>query len=151
MKKKAIGIAAVIVMMAAGFLAYTVFRATAAAADAVAAYNAAVQEYNAAISPYNEAASGISEANNKLQGVLDAAQSVLDKGQAAYEPDTLDQLEGEIGKAKKSIADVPVQIDPLEEREVPGSFNTKELELAQHEAETALKAVEEAKAKILRY
>lgn len=148
MKKKVIGIAAVIVLLAAGVFTYLVVRARTAAADAVQTYNSAVQEYNAAISPFNQAASGIAEANDQLQKALDAAQAVLDKGQAAYEPDTQDQLKSAVQKAKKSLVQVPVQIDPLEERQVPGSFNTKDLELAQHEAETALKAVEEAKAKI---
>ena len=148
MKKKAIIIAAVILALAAGFFAYTIIGARTAAAGAVEAYNAAVQEYNNSISPYNEAASGITEANDKLQKALDAAQTVLDKGEAAYEPDTQDQLESAVQKAKKSFVEAPVQIDPLEEREVPGSFNSKDLELAQHEAETALKAVEEAKEKI---
>ena len=148
MKKKAIIIAAVILALAAGFFAYTIIGARTAAAGAVEAYNAAVQEYNKSISAYNEAASGITEANDKLQKALDAAQTVLDKGEAAYEPDTQDQLESAVQKAKKSFVEAPVQIDPLEEREVPGSFNSKDLELAQHEAETALKAVEEAKGKI---
>ena len=148
MKKKAIIIAAVILALAAGFFAYTIIGARTAAAGAVEAYNAAVQEYNNSISPYNEAASGITEANDKLQKALDAAQTVLDKGEAAYEPDTQDQLESAVQKAKKSFVEAPVQIDPLEEREVPGTFNAKDLELAQHEAETALKAVEEAKGKI---
>lgn len=148
MKKKAIVIAAVILALAAGFFAYTIIGARTAAAGAAAAYNAAVQEYNNSISAYNEAASGITEANDKLQKALDAAQTVLDKGEAAYEPDTQDQLESAVQKAKKSFVEAPVQIDPLEEREVPGSFNAKDLELAQHEAETALKAVEEAKGKI---
>lgn len=148
MKKKAIIIAAVILALAAGFFAYTIIGARTAAAGAVEAYNAAVQEYNNSISAYNQAASGITEANDKLQKALDAAQTVLDKGEAAYEPDTQDQLESAVQKAKKSFVEAPVQIDPLEEREVPGSFNSKDLELAQHEAETALKAVEEAKGKI---
>ena len=148
MKKKAIIIAAVILALAAGFFAYTIIGARTAAAGAVEAYNAAVQEYNKSISAYNEAASGITEANDKLQKALDAAKTVLDKGEAAYEPDTQDQLESAVQKAKKSFVEAPVQIDPLEEREVPGSFNSKDLELAQHEAETALKAVEEAKGKI---
>ena len=148
MKKKASIIAAVILVLAAGLFAYTIIGARTAAAGAVEAYNAAVQEYNNSISPYNEAASGITEANDKLQKALDAAQTVLDKGEAAYEPDTQDQLESAVQKAKKSFVEAPVQIDPLEEREVPGSFNAKDLELAQHEAETALKAVEEAKEKI---
>lgn len=148
MKKKAIIIAAAILVMAAGFFTYAIVKAKTAAAEAVEAYNAAVQEYNNAISPYNTAASGITEANIKLQGALDAAQTVLDKGEKAYEPDTKDQLESAVQKAKKSFVEAPVQIDPLQEREVPGSFNTKELELAQHEAETALKAVEEAMAGI---
>ena len=148
MKKKAIIIAAVILALAAGFFAYTIIGARTAAAGAVEAYNAAVQEYNNSISAYNQAASGITEANDKLQKALDAAQTVLDKGEAAYEPDTQDQLESAVQKAKKSFVEAPVQIDPLEEREVPGSFNSKDLELAQHEAETALLAVEEAKGKI---
>ena len=148
MKKKAIIIAAVILALAAGFFAYTIIGARTAAAGAVEAYNAAVQEYNKSISAYNEAASGITEANDKLQKALDAAKTVLDKGEAAYEPDTQDQLESAVQKAKKSFVEAPVQIDPLEEKKVPGSFNAKDLELAQHEAETALLAVEEAKGKI---
>ena len=148
MKKKAIIIAAVILALAAGFFAYTIIGARTAAAGAVEAYNAAVQEYNKSISAYNEAASGITEANDKLQKALDAAKTVLDKGEAAYEPDTQDQLESAVQKAKKSFVEAPVQIDPLEEKKVPGSFNAKDLELAQHEAETALQAVEEAKGKI---
>ena len=148
MKKKVIGIAALLAAAAAIFFAYRVFSAKSSASNAVEAYNAAVREYNAAIAPFNEAASGIAEANNTLQGVLDAAQAVLDKGEKAYEPDTQDELESAVKKAGKAFAEVPVQIDPLEEQALPVSFSTKELELAQHEAETALQAVEEAKGKI---
>ena len=148
MKKKVIGIAALLAAAAAIFFAYRVFSAKSSAANAVEAYNAAVREYNAAIAPFNEAASGIAEANNTLQGVLDAAQAVLDKGEKAYEPDTQDELESAVKKAGKAFAEVPVQIDPLEEQALPVSFSTKELELAQHEAETALNAVGEAREKI---
>ena len=148
MKKKVIGIAALLAAAAAIFFAYRVFSAKSSASNAVEAYNAAVREYNAAIAPFNEAASGIAEANNTLQGVLDAAQAVLDKGEKAYEPDTQDELESAVKKAGKAFAEVPVQIDPLEEQVLPVSFSTKELELAQHEAETALNAVGEAREKI---
>lgn len=148
MKKKVIGIAALLAAAAAVFFAYRVFSAKSSAANAVEAYNAAVREYNAAIAPFNEAASGIADANNTLQGVLDAAQAVLDKGEKAYEPDTQDELESAVKKAGKAFAEVPVQIDPLEEQALPVSFSTKELELAQHEAETALNAVGEAREKI---
>ena len=148
MKKKVIGIAALLAAAAAIFFAYRVFSAKSSAANAVEAYNAAVREYNAAIAPFNEAASGIADANNTLQGVLDAAQAVLDKGEKAYEPDTQDELESAVKKAGKAFAEVPVQIDPLEEQALPVSFSTKELELAQHEAETALNAVGEAREKI---
>ncbi len=148
MKKKVIAIAAVILMLAAGGFAFILFNAETAASDAVNAYNAAAEEYNTAIAPYNEAASGISEANNTLQGVLDEAQAVLDEGKKAYEPDTQDQLESAVQQAKKVFAEVPVQIDPLEIKEAPGSFNKAELELAQHEAETALKAAGEALEKV---
>ena len=148
MKKKVIGIAALLAAAAAIFFAYRVFSAKSSAANAVEAYNAAVREYNAAIAPFNEAASGIADANNTLQGVLDAAQAVLDKGEKAYEPDTQDELESAVKKAGKAFAEVPVQIDPLEEQALPVSFSTKELELAQHEAETALNAVGEARVKI---
>ena len=148
MKKKVIGIAALLAAAAAIFFAYRVFSAKSSASNAVEAYNAAVREYNAAIAPFNEAASGIADANNTLQGVLDAAQAVLDKGEKAYEPDTQDELESAVKKAGKAFAEVPVQIDPLEEQALPVSFSTKELELAQHEAETALNAVGEAREKI---
>ena len=146
MKKKVIGIAALLAAAAAIFFAYRVFSAKSSASNAVEAYNAAVREYNAAIAPFNEAASGIADANNTLQGVLDAAQAVLDKGEKAYEPDTQDELESAVKKAGKAFAEVPVQIDPLEEQALPVSFSTKEL--AQHEAETALNAVGEAREKI---
>ena len=43
---------------------------------------------------------------------------------------------------------MPVQIDPFEMRNVPAGFSTDQLELAQHEAETAQKAVEESLEKI---
>ena len=148
MKKKVIGIAALLAAAAAIFFAYRVFSAKSSASNAVEAYNAAVREYDAAIAPFNEAASGIADANNTLQGVLDAAQAVLDKGEKAYEPDTQDELESAVKKAGKAFAEVPVQIDPLEEQALPVSFSTKELELAQHEAETALNAVGEAREKI---
>ena len=148
MKKKVIGIAALLAAAAAIFFAYRVFSAKSSASNAVEAYNAAVREYNAAIAPFNEAASGIADANNTLQGVLDAAQAVLGKGEKAYEPDTQDELESAVKKAGKAFAEVPVQIDPLEEQALPVSFSTKELELAQHEAETALNAVGEAREKI---
>ena len=148
MKKKIIGIAAVIAALAAGVFLYTVWNAKQAAGNAVSAFNTAVQEYNESIAPYNEAAAGIADANGKLQAVLDEAQAVLDKGEQAYEPDTLDELESAIQSASKAFIEVPVQIDPFEERSVPGSFSKNELALAQHEAETALGAVKEAKEKI---
>ena len=114
----------------------------------MSAFNTAVQEYNESIAPYNEAAAGIADANGKLQAVLDEAQAVLDKGEQAYEPDTMDELESSIQSASKAFAEVPAQIDPFEERNVPGSFSKNELALVQHEAETALGAVKEAKEKI---
>ena len=148
MKKKAIGIAAAVLALAAGFFIYTVWSARAEASAAVEAYNSAAQDYNDTIAPYNQAASEIAEANGELQAVLDSAQAVLDKGEEAYEPDTQDLLESAVQKAEKVFAEVPVQIDPFEMRNVPAGFSTDQLELAQHEAETAQKAVEESLEKI---
>ena len=148
MKKKAIGIAAALLVLAAGFFIYTVWSARAEASAAVEAYNSAAQDYNDTIAPYNQAASEIAEANGELQAVLDSAQAVLDKGEEAYEPDTQDLLESAVQKAEKVFAEVPVQIDPFEMRNVPAGFSTDQLELAQHEAETAQKAVEESLEKI---
>ena len=148
MKKKAIGIAAAVLVLAAGFFIYTVWSARAEASAAVEAYNSAAQDYNDSIAPYNQAASEIAEANGELQAVLDSAQAVLDKGEEAYEPDTQDLLESAVQKAEKVFAEVPVQIDPFEMRNVPAGFSTDQLELAQHEAETAQKAVEESLEKI---
>lgn len=148
MKKKAIGIAAAVLVLAAGFFIYTVWSARAEASAAVEAYNSAAQDYNDSIAPYNQAASEIAEANGELQAVLDSAQAVLDKGEEAYEPDTQDLLESAVQKAEKVFAEVPVQIDPFEMRDVPAGFSTDQLELAQHEAETAQKAVEESLEKI---
>lgn len=148
MKKKAIGIAAAVLVLAAGFFIYTVWSARAEASAAVEAYNSAAQDYNDTIAPYNQAASEIAEANGELQAVLDSAQAVLDKGEEAYEPDTQDLLESAVQKAEKVFAEVPVQIDPFEMRNVPAGFRTDQLELAQHEAETAQKAVEESLEKI---
>ena len=148
MKKKAIGIAAAVLALAAGFFIYTVWSARAEASAAVEAYNSAAQDYNDTIAPYNQAASEIAEANGELQAVLDSAKAVLDKGEEAYEPDTQDLLESAVQKAEKVFAEVPVQIDPFEMRNVPAGFSTDQLELAQHEAETAQKAVEESLEKI---
>ncbi len=148
MKKKAIGIAAAVLALAAGFFLYTVWSARAEASAAVDAYNAAARDYNDAIAPYNQAAADIAEANGELQAAVDSAQAVLDKGEEAYEPDTQDLLESAVQKAEKAFAEVPVQIDPFEMRNVPAGFSTDELELAQHEAETAQKAVEESLEKI---
>lgn len=148
MKKKAIGIAAAVLVLAAGFFIYTIWIARAEATAAVEAYNSAAQDYNDTIAPYNQAASEIAEANGELQAVLDSAQAVLDKGEEAYEPDTQDLLESAVQKAEKVFAEVPVQIDPFEMRNVPAGFSTDQLELAQHEAETAQKAVEESLEKI---
>ena len=148
MKKKAIGIAAALLVLAAGFFIYTVWSARAEASAAVEAYNSAAQDYNDTIAPYNQAASEIAEVNGELQAVLDSAQAVLDKGEEAYEPDTQDLLESAVQKAEKVFAEVPVQIDPFEMRNVPAGFSTDQLELAQHEAETAQKAVEESLEKI---
>ena len=148
MKKKAIGIAAALLVLAAGFFIYTVWSARAEASAAVEAYNSAAQDYNDTIAPYNQAASEIAEVNGELQAVLDSAKAVLDKGEEAYEPDTQDLLESAVQKAEKVLAKVPVQIDPFEMRNVPAGFSTDQLELAQHEAETAQKAVEESLEKI---
>ena len=148
MKKKAIGIAAALLVLAAGFFIYTVWSARAEASAAVEAYNSAAQDYNDTIAPYNQAASEIAEVNGELQAVLDSAKAVLDKGEEAYEPDTQDLLESAVQKAEKVFAEVPVQIDPFEMRNVPAGFSTDQLELAQHEAETAQKAVGESLEKI---
>ena len=148
MKKKAIGIAAALLVLAAGLFIYTVWSTRAEASAAVEAYNSAAQDYNDAIAPYNQAASEIAEVNGELQAVLDSAKAVLDKGEEAYEPDTQDLLESAVQKAEKVFAEVPVQIDPFEMRNVPAGFSTDQLELAQHEAETAQKAVEESLEKI---
>ena len=59
MKKKAIGIAAAVLVLAAGFFIYTVWSARAEASAAVEAYNSAAQDYNDTIAPYNQAASDI--------------------------------------------------------------------------------------------
>lgn len=148
MKKKIIGVVAVLAVLAAGAYLYTIWTAKTAASDAVGAFNAAAQEYNDAIAPYNEAAAGIAEANEALQGVLDEAQGVLDKGEEAYDPDTRKELEKAVKKAGEVFFEVPVLIDPFEMRDVPGSWNKKELAQAQYEAEEALKAVKAATEKI---
>ena len=147
MKKKIIGIAAVIAALAAGVFLYTVWNAKQAAGTAVSAFNTAVQEYNESIAPYNEAAAGIADANGKLQAVLDEAQAVLDKGEQAYEPDTMDELESSIQSASKAFAEVPAQIDPFEERNVPGSFSKNELALVQPDFTDEIESVRSAQKK----
>ena len=148
MKKKILAVAAAVVLLAACFFIYRIWNARKAASSAVEAYNAAAQEYNDAISPYNEAAAGIADENTKLQTALDSADAVLKKGGEAYEPDTQKKLEKAVKKARKSLMEAPVLIDPFEIRTVPAVFSTKELALLQHEAETAREMAEDAKGKI---
>jgi hypothetical protein len=148
MKKKILAVAAAVVLLAACFFIYRIWNARKAASSAVEAYNAAAQEYNDAISPYNEAAAGIADENTKLQTALDSADAVLKKGGEAYEPDTQKKLEKAIKKARKSLTEAPVLIDPFEIRTVPAVFSTKELALLQDEAETAREMAEDAKGKI---
>jgi hypothetical protein len=148
MKKKILAVAAAVVLLAACFFIYRIWNARKAASSAVEAYNAAAQEYNDAISPYNEAAAGIADENTKLQTALDSADAVLKKGGEAYEPDTQKKLEKTVKKARKSLTEAPVLIDPFEIRTVPAVFSTKELALLQDEAETALEMAEDAKGKI---
>ena len=140
--------AAAVVLLAACFFIYRIWNARKAASSAVEAYNAAAQEYNDAISPYNEAAAGIADENTKLQTALDSADAVLKKGGEAYEPDTQKKLEKAVKKARKSLTEAPVLIDPFEIRTVPAVFSTKELALLQDEAETAREMAEDAKGKI---
>lgn len=148
MKKKILAVAAAMVLLAACFFIYRIWNARKAASSAVEAYNAAAQEYNDAISPYNEAAAGIADENTKLQTALDSADAVLKKGGEAYEPDTQKKLEKAVKKARKSLTEAPVLIDPFEIRTVPAVFSTKELALLQDEAETAREMAEDAKGKI---
>jgi hypothetical protein len=148
MKKKILAVAAAVVLLAACFFIYRIWNARKAASSAVEAYNAAAQEYNDAISPYNEAAAGIADENTKLQTALDSADAVLKKGGEAYEPDTQKKLEKAVKKARKSLTEAPVLIDPFEIRTVPAVFSTKELVLLQDEAETAREMAEDAKGKI---
>ena len=148
MKKKILAVAATVVLLAACFFIYRIWNARKAASSAVEAYNAAAQEYNDAISPYNEAAAGIADENTKLQTALDSADAVLKKGGEAYEPDTQKKLEKAVKKARKSLTEAPVLIDPFEIRTVPAVFSTKELALLQDEAETAREMAEDAKGKI---
>lgn len=148
MKKKILAVAAAVVLLAACFFIYRIWNARKAASSAVEAYNAAAQEYNDAISPYNEAAAGIADENTKLQTALDSADAVLKKGGEAYEPDTQKKLEKAVKKARKSLMEAPVLIDPFEIRTVPAVFSTKELALLQDEAETAREMAEDAKGKI---
>ena len=148
MKKKILAVAAAVVLLAACFFIYRIWNARKAASSAVEAYNAAAQEYNDAISPYNEAAAGIADENTKLQTALDSADAVLKKGGEAYEPDTQKKLEKAVEKARKSLTEAPVLIDPFEIRTVPAVFSTKELALLQDEAETAREMAEDAKGKI---
>ena len=148
MKKKILAVAAAVVLLAACFFIYRIWNARKAASSAVEAYNAAAQEYNDAISPYNEAAAGIADENTKLQTALDSADAVLKKGGEAYEPDTQKKLEKAVKKARKSLTEAPVLIDPFEIRTVPAVFSTKELALLQDEAETAREMAEDAKGKI---
>ena len=148
MKKKILAVAAAVVLLAACFFIYRIWNARKAASSAVEAYNAAAQEYNDAIGPYNEAAAGIADENTKLQTALDSADAVLKKGGEAYEPDTQKKLEKAVEKARKSLTEAPVLIDPFEIRTVPAVFSTKELALLQDEAETAREMAEDAKGKI---
>ena len=148
MKKKILAVAAAVVLLAACFFIYRIWNARKAASSAVEAYNAAAQEYNDAISPYNEAAAGIADEHTKLQTALDSADAVLKKGGEAYEPDTQKKLEKAVKKARKSLTEAPVLIDPFEIRTVPAVFSTKELALLQDEAETAREMAEDAKGKI---
>ena len=66
----------------------------------------------------------------------------------AYEPDTKEDLQDELEKAKKLPVQVPALIDPFDAMTVSGGFSKKEFERQKQEAEASLAAVREAEKKI---
>lgn len=148
MVKKAIGIAAVIAVVALAVFYYNIHSARTAASGSIDAYNELARSYNEKVEKYNAAASGIAAANEELQGVLNEAGSLVDQDKKAYEPKTLEKLQKAIKNAEGSLVEVPVQFDPFEMRELQSSFNKRDLELQKLEADVAASAVEEAMTKI---
>ena len=146
--KKAIGIVAVVLLAAAaviGVMTWTVRTAVSAAVDA---YNAAVQEYNNKIAPYNEAVAQTASANEDFSKLLDQAEAEIEKGEKPYEEDTIEVLKRAVEKASKAVAEIPVPIDPMEEKRMVNSLNKNELEAVRLEAENGEAAVRKAMTEI---
>ena len=148
MVKKAIVIAAVIAAVVLAVFYYNIHTARTAASGSIDAYNELARSYNEKIEKYNAAASSIAAANEELQGVLNEAGSLADQNKKAYEPGTLEKLQKAIKTAEGRLAEVPVQFDPFEMRELQSSFNKSDLEIQKMEADVAAAGVEEAMTKI---
>ena len=146
--KKIAAAAAVIAVLIIAVFAFSIWSSSQAAHSAVDAYNTAAEQYNAKIDTYNTAVNGIASENEELQKVMDRAEADIKNDAEAYEPDTKEDLQDELEKAKKMPVQVPALIDPFDAMTVSGGFSKKEFERQKQEAEASLAAVREAEKKI---
>ena len=146
--KKIAAAAAVIAVLIIAVFFFTIWSSSQATQSAVDAYNTAAEQYNAKIEPYNTAVNGIASENEDLQKVIDRAEADIKSDAEAYEPDTKEDLQDELEKARKLPVKVPALIDPFDTMAVSGGFSKKEFERQKQEAEASLAAVKEAEKKI---
>ena len=146
--KKIAAAAAVIAALIIAVFVFSIWSSSQAAHSAVDAYNTAAEQYNARIDTYNTAVNGIASENEELQKVMDRAEADIKNDAEAYEPDTKEDLQDELEKAKKLPVQVPALIDPFDAMTVSGGFSKKEFERQKQEAEASLAAVREAEKKI---
>ena len=146
--KKIAAAAAVIAVLIIAVFFFTIWSSSQATQSAVDAYNTAAEQYNAKIEPYNTAVNGIASENEDLQKVIDRAEADIKSDAEAYEPDTKEDLQDELEKARKLSVKVPALIDPFDTMTVSGGFSKKEFERQKQEAEASLAAVKEAEKKI---
>ena len=146
--KKIAAAAAVIAALIIAVFVFSIWSSSQAAHSAVDAYNTAAEQYNARIDTYNTAVNGIASENEEMQKVMDRAEADIKNDAEAYEPDTKEDLQDELEKAKKLPVQVPALIDPFDAMTVSGGFSKKEFERQKQEAEASLAAVREAEKKI---
>ena len=146
--KKIAAAAAVIAALIIAVFVFSIWSSSQAAHSAVDAYNTAAEQYNAKIDTYNTAVNGIASENEELQKVMDRAEADIKNDAEAYEPDTKEDLQDELEKARKLPVKVPALIDPFDTMTVSGGFSKKEFERQKQEAEASLAAVKEAEKKI---
>ena len=95
--KKIAAAAAVIAALIIAVFVFSIWSSSQAAHSAVDAYNTAAEQYNAKIDTYNTAVNEIASENEELQKAMDRAEADIKNDAEAYEPDTKEDLQDELG------------------------------------------------------